>query len=919
MACAGLAHFAPTFVSCKAAAATRGVQDRAIPMEVSLVEAAGIPEGCLISVRAGSTRRQAPVEANKPCKLLFPEGVSSASSFNVDLLAPLGNTSFEVSAAQEKYPFEVKSRYGGKSMHLTLRVREDSSSRFCTDELDGLHNVRQSIGDNLAASIASESPARRHQAAIEQRAYLDSHDLLPWVNSLMQDLIRDRPGDPWKYIDAITESARRKSAPSSKLEESPEKKGKDEKAAKVREEMLKSGLTTRDIDALRNSAQESLANVRCESSAPPPPQQASPSAKLSKSCIDSVTLKAALREAAMEPSLFDKIDFKKDGIIDREEIEYAVEQGIIARPAGLVTLKEQELRRRANEALARGNGDAHFAAVFRRQEGSDAPEEDLRQRAVLALQIAATEGRLPAAAAAAQELPPATPPARPREALAKVKKSKAGGADRGTESLRQQAKQTLLMSAANGQLKTALTSIEPLDSAPADTVPAVQELPPTVSSLQELSAPQGVLANNTANSTGTTMASTPLASPPLVQRDSARVTPGDTLKSPVTLAPPANMPRAVEDDVRQQAQMALFGAASDGRLLDALNSVAEDGLREKARETLLGALKSGNLSNALAEVKDESNMRNDAKQTLLGALQSGNLLDALADVRAEKELREEEDAKFKDMCQRTRQTLARANNDGSLEAALNDASSDTSPKAQRRRLAEDLFKKIDTKKDGVIDRSELDYAIENGIIKRPAGFATLKEGAAARERRARESSQEYKCKPSVGQQSRPISAIRRSAAGEAVATEQASSTVAPVVTEHTGSTMKGGSSSCSALPPARPKIVEASQIPAMTSDTGGLSHSKSTSSLKTPLTPLTPLYKPGAAATVAEQAKQSKMMFLQDNEALRRENARLKKLREAGDTANKLCTQNDMLRSELGKLLVIHRKGRNGSMVDRGF
>jgi len=180
-------------------------------MEVSLLEADGIPEGCIISVRAGTTRRQAAVEAGKPCKLAFPKGVSYANPFKVDLLAPLGDTTFEVNNASEKYPFEVKSRYGGKSMHVTLRVREDSSKAACLDELDGLHSVHQSIGESLNTSCSGETSARRHQAALGQRAYFDSHNLLSWVHDLMQDLARDRPEDPWSYIDASTASARKKS------------------------------------------------------------------------------------------------------------------------------------------------------------------------------------------------------------------------------------------------------------------------------------------------------------------------------------------------------------------------------------------------------------------------------------------------------------------------------------------------------------------------------------------------------------------------------------------------------------------------------------------------------------------------------------------------------------------------------------
>mmetsp|Transcript_109727 Transcript_109727/g.211068 ORF Transcript_109727/g.211068 Transcript_109727/m.211068 type:complete len:1018 (-) Transcript_109727:67-3120(-) len=186
-------------------------------MEVSLLEADGIPEGCLISVRAGSTRRQAPAEANKPCKLWFPRGFQSANPFKVDLLAPLGSTTLEVSPQADKYPIEVKQRYSGLPMRVTLRVREEANENSAGPELAFKNAPTAAAGSGQfggidAALVGSghESPARRHQMAIDARSYLDEHNLLQWVQSLLQELIKDRPGDPWTYIDKQTAKMREK-------------------------------------------------------------------------------------------------------------------------------------------------------------------------------------------------------------------------------------------------------------------------------------------------------------------------------------------------------------------------------------------------------------------------------------------------------------------------------------------------------------------------------------------------------------------------------------------------------------------------------------------------------------------------------------------------------------------------------------
>eukprot|EP00927_Polykrikos_kofoidii_P004556 TRINITY_DN11796_c0_g1_i2.p1 TRINITY_DN11796_c0_g1~~TRINITY_DN11796_c0_g1_i2.p1 ORF type:complete len:1149 (+),score=188.94 TRINITY_DN11796_c0_g1_i2:80-3526(+) len=153
-------------------------------MEVSLLEAAGIPDGCLLSIRAGTTRRQAPANADT-FSLQFPKGVAFATRFKVDLLAPVGSASLDVNPFAEDYAVVVPPRdQGGHAINLKLRVREGVFK-------DGRNRGR------------SESPgaARERILAEEARVYLEAHGLLPWVQDLLQAVIRDRPDDPWDYID----------------------------------------------------------------------------------------------------------------------------------------------------------------------------------------------------------------------------------------------------------------------------------------------------------------------------------------------------------------------------------------------------------------------------------------------------------------------------------------------------------------------------------------------------------------------------------------------------------------------------------------------------------------------------------------------------------------------------------------------
>lgn len=174
-------------------------------MLVSLVEADGIPEGCLLSVRAGTNRRQASIGTDKPCQLSFPKPTTQTSSLKVDLLAVLGSCSVDVNAARGTYPCEVKSNYGGEDMQITLRVQDELDvMRVSHDNnVDSPRHVQKSDDNTPQYILNVQSPA-----AVGAHAYLDSHDLLTWLHDILQLLIRDRPDNPWSYIDQSTAKAK---------------------------------------------------------------------------------------------------------------------------------------------------------------------------------------------------------------------------------------------------------------------------------------------------------------------------------------------------------------------------------------------------------------------------------------------------------------------------------------------------------------------------------------------------------------------------------------------------------------------------------------------------------------------------------------------------------------------------------------
>lgn len=163
------------------------------------MKAVGLPEGCILSVRAGTTRRQAQAEPN--FKLAFPKGAQHADPFKVDALLPVGNAvindiTIQSESLERVYNLDLGSS-SGVNMHVSLMVRDLKSQPGAlqgSPEAAGLTGL-------LEKPETAASSGRRQQAATSAKQYLDQHQLLQWAQVLFQNLIREQPEDPWAYIE----------------------------------------------------------------------------------------------------------------------------------------------------------------------------------------------------------------------------------------------------------------------------------------------------------------------------------------------------------------------------------------------------------------------------------------------------------------------------------------------------------------------------------------------------------------------------------------------------------------------------------------------------------------------------------------------------------------------------------------------
>eukprot|EP00929_Paragymnodinium_shiwhaense_P116506 TRINITY_DN860_c0_g3_i2.p1 TRINITY_DN860_c0_g3~~TRINITY_DN860_c0_g3_i2.p1 ORF type:complete len:3027 (-),score=901.93 TRINITY_DN860_c0_g3_i2:117-9197(-) len=148
-------------------------------MEVTVREATGVPEGTILSIRAGNVRRQGNLSTNRSVK--FSTSRLDANPFTVDLYAPIGSKRLTLTPSGESYYVQ----FGGDQMSMILDVAD------------------------IGKEAASTSPKKEHAPADKRQKhsancqeYIDKHKLVTFVQNLMQSVLVEQPEDPFKYMEA---------------------------------------------------------------------------------------------------------------------------------------------------------------------------------------------------------------------------------------------------------------------------------------------------------------------------------------------------------------------------------------------------------------------------------------------------------------------------------------------------------------------------------------------------------------------------------------------------------------------------------------------------------------------------------------------------------------------------------------------
>jgi hypothetical protein len=159
-------------------------------MELSIVHHSGLPESSVVSIRAGTVRRQAPVSAlGKSFK--FPNAPQETVNFKVEVLDLLASARLPYNPEEIDYALSldpVAATAG--NMEIGFKVKSEASR--------AVSPTPAGAGD-ISADDASELRDRQEKEGAAKQ-YLESHGLTNFMQFLMASLMKDKPADPYLFL-----------------------------------------------------------------------------------------------------------------------------------------------------------------------------------------------------------------------------------------------------------------------------------------------------------------------------------------------------------------------------------------------------------------------------------------------------------------------------------------------------------------------------------------------------------------------------------------------------------------------------------------------------------------------------------------------------------------------------------------------
>lgn len=746
-------------------------------MEVTVLSAQGAIQdpNSIISIRAASSRRQGAVQVGKP--LQFPVGIEDANPFKVDVLRQLGSGSCRIKPEDGIYCVPVEAPVGKDARNpMGVKLKVTSDLRLCgrtrqelkgassalippallvTEEADNWSrkSAQGSLHENSGGDACGQDCSRKASSTEEARQYFDFHNIMRLVQALLEALIRDQPSEPFDYIGSFMgrlshEMCQKGAGKAADSKQTAIGRGfapscsSDAVARRDHPDWLVSAFDNNDTERVGKLEEPAFsAAIRSVYANVSPAQAlvlfrgvAPPSgggANLAAFCAAASAVQEGDAYAAEVAGLsreqylslearpfassdMERTRMKMQGFLIDSLEDGSLEASLMGHANGKALAKAGEapgvvvdidgIRNRMKDLLVGSLEDGSLARSLsqtrdqRTLQEAVQTEDEVRDRMKGMLVDALEDGRLEEMLEqrASARVEPADANANPDETVRRIH-------------------QALLEAAEDGRLDKALKQCLP----------------------SEDSGQQGLSLEQMRDKTRQLLID--------AQTDGSLE---KALSQQLGAAP--SVVESCDKNVASVVMNSLIAAASDGRLEESLkqNAASAQGvmkapgeardvaeLKTRVRDMLEKTCESGELSKALSSIKESNNaapldgsaadvqaLRNAARNLFMKASDEGTLAAALAEVKQEREAglaqsQREQDtraidpqagargqADLRDHCALAAETLANAHKNGTLERTL------------MERCAEDLFEKIDTNRDNVIDRAELKQAVSQGVI-----------------------------------------------------------------------------------------------------------------------------------------------------------------------------------------------------------
>lgn len=164
-------------------------------MEVSILETRGFEGDLVLSVRGGTSRRQAPISTDQP--FAFPCSMLNANPFKIDLMKPVAKKTVRIDPTKDIYSVLFATPDGKEHGLLTIQVKDVPAKCGVKGppSRPGTANVPGSDW-NLPLTDKEQTSERKQANAAAARKYLERFNLLSIVQEMLQHVIREKPEEP---------------------------------------------------------------------------------------------------------------------------------------------------------------------------------------------------------------------------------------------------------------------------------------------------------------------------------------------------------------------------------------------------------------------------------------------------------------------------------------------------------------------------------------------------------------------------------------------------------------------------------------------------------------------------------------------------------------------------------------------------